>query len=35
MFDDQSQDRLTFFSKMALEEKIRTLQVMPFKANLR
>lgn len=34
ILNDKSQDRLTFFSKMVLEDKIRTLQAMQFKVNL-
>ncbi|WP_100074716.1 DUF6119 family protein [Chryseobacterium camelliae] len=34
ILNEKSQDRLTFFSKMALEDKIRTLQAMRFKVNL-
>ncbi|MDR6458765.1 uncharacterized protein (TIGR04141 family) [Chryseobacterium vietnamense] len=34
ILNDKSKDRLTFFSKMALEEKIRTLQAMRFNVNL-
>lgn len=34
ILNDKSQDRLTFFSKMALEDKIRTLQAMKFNVNL-
>ncbi|WP_415327922.1 DUF6119 family protein [Chryseobacterium sp. MMS23-Vi53] len=34
ILNDKSQDRLTFFSKMVLEDKIRTLQAMQFNVNL-
>ncbi|UWX61267.1 TIGR04141 family sporadically distributed protein [Chryseobacterium oranimense] len=34
ILNEKSQDRLTFFSKMALEDKIRTLQAMRFNVNL-
>ncbi|CAD0218774.1 DUF6119 family protein [Chryseobacterium sp. JV274] len=34
ILNEKSQDRLTFFSKMALEDKIRTLQAMRFNVKL-
>lgn len=34
ILNEKAQDRLTFFSKMALEDKIKTLQAMRFNVNL-
>lgn len=34
ILNDKSQDRLTFFSKMVLEDKIRTLQAMQFNVSV-